>query len=255
MNNRELSNEFDLKYNNIRSNQAPGIDEYEKSLFLTIAQEQVIYNYINPLGNKYKDGFEQSEKRRRDISQLVKNKLITSNNFKINNSSIFSKYQSYLVNLEDEVLFIEHERVKLNNTDIVDVLPITHDEFNLQIKNPFRKPKNDSIIKRVWRLDGDVDNDIIKYDNSVELILPSDNILTEYNIRYIKKPNPIILVNINENEFTGLGLTIEGKTEETQCELNTSIQRQIIDRAVLLAIENFEKDRIQTFPQVVNLNE
>jgi len=33
----EMSNEFDILYNNIMSNQAPGIDEYEKSVFLTKA--------------------------------------------------------------------------------------------------------------------------------------------------------------------------------------------------------------------------
>lgn len=33
--NQEFSDEFDVLYNNISSNQAPGLDEYEKSLFLT----------------------------------------------------------------------------------------------------------------------------------------------------------------------------------------------------------------------------
>lgn len=33
----EFSNEFDVLYNSITSNQAPGIDEYEKSVFLTEA--------------------------------------------------------------------------------------------------------------------------------------------------------------------------------------------------------------------------
>lgn len=37
MTNAEFSNEFDTLFNNITSNQAPGIDEYEKSVFLTQA--------------------------------------------------------------------------------------------------------------------------------------------------------------------------------------------------------------------------
>ena len=32
----EFSNQFDVLYNNITSNQAPGLNEYEKSVFLTI---------------------------------------------------------------------------------------------------------------------------------------------------------------------------------------------------------------------------
>ena len=44
---KEFSDEFDTLYNNIMSNQAPGIDEYEKSVFLTRAQEEIIKNYFN----------------------------------------------------------------------------------------------------------------------------------------------------------------------------------------------------------------
>ena len=33
MTNSEFSNEFDILYNNIMSNQAPGIDEYENLCF------------------------------------------------------------------------------------------------------------------------------------------------------------------------------------------------------------------------------
>lgn len=35
--NEEFSNEFDVLYNNISSNQAPGLDQYEKSVFFTRA--------------------------------------------------------------------------------------------------------------------------------------------------------------------------------------------------------------------------
>ena len=37
MNHTEFSNEFDVLYNNIMSNAAPGLNEYEKSVFLTKA--------------------------------------------------------------------------------------------------------------------------------------------------------------------------------------------------------------------------
>lgn len=37
MNNREFSDRFDVLFANITSNQAPGIDEYEKSVYLTKA--------------------------------------------------------------------------------------------------------------------------------------------------------------------------------------------------------------------------
>ena len=37
MTTQEFSLEFDILYNNITSNQAPGLTEYEKSVFLTKA--------------------------------------------------------------------------------------------------------------------------------------------------------------------------------------------------------------------------
>lgn len=46
MTTQEFSNEFDVLYNNIMSNQAPGLDEYEKSIFLTKAQEELVRDYL-----------------------------------------------------------------------------------------------------------------------------------------------------------------------------------------------------------------
>ena len=72
MTTQEFSTEFDVLYNNIMSNQAPGLDEYEKSVFLTKAQNEILKNYFNPKGNKYQEGFDGSPKRQIDFSSLVK---------------------------------------------------------------------------------------------------------------------------------------------------------------------------------------
>lgn len=73
MDNTEFSNEFDVLYNSITSNQAPGLDEYEKSVFLTKAQDEIIKAYFNPRSNKTQEGFDGSEKRQIDFSMLIKN--------------------------------------------------------------------------------------------------------------------------------------------------------------------------------------
>ena len=44
---KEFSDEFDILYNNINSNQAPGLNDYEKSIFLTKAQEELILSYYS----------------------------------------------------------------------------------------------------------------------------------------------------------------------------------------------------------------
>ena len=57
------------------SNQAPGLDEYEKSVFLTKAQDEIVKNYFNPKGNKYQEGFDGNEKRQIDFSMIMRSKI------------------------------------------------------------------------------------------------------------------------------------------------------------------------------------
>ena len=68
----EFSNQFDVLYNNVMSNQAPGLDEYEKSVFLTKAQNEIVLSYFNPKGNAYTEGFDGNERRQVDFSMLMK---------------------------------------------------------------------------------------------------------------------------------------------------------------------------------------
>ena len=72
MTNPEFSNEFDVLFNNIMSNQAPGLDEYEKSVFLTKAQDEIVKSYFLPQTNKSMQGFDGNEKRQIDFSTLLK---------------------------------------------------------------------------------------------------------------------------------------------------------------------------------------
>ena len=73
MSTEEFSDQFDVLYNNITSNQAPGLNEYEKLVFLTKAQDEIIKNYFTnkPNGNKYQEGIEDSAKRYSDFSCLI----------------------------------------------------------------------------------------------------------------------------------------------------------------------------------------
>ena len=72
MTNSELSNEFDILYNNITSNQAPGLNEYEKSVFLTKAQSQLVNEYFNNRTDGFGGGFDGSQKRQYDFSSIIR---------------------------------------------------------------------------------------------------------------------------------------------------------------------------------------
>lgn len=249
MTTKEFSNEFDIHYNSIASNQAPGLDLYEKSVFLSKAQLELVKNHYNKLGNKYQKGFEETTKRRIDLSQLIstyvsKSQLDQSEKGLHSNSRFFP--------LANDTMFIINETAKLvsdkacNNGKYVKVVPKTHDEYIIQIDNPFKKP--DGTL--VWRIDHSNINTGIK---NVELITSEKNI-SEYKVRYLRYPKPIILTDLNTG-FPGEGLSIDNKTNEQTSELDESIHREILDRAIELATMDYKPQELQARTQINLRNE
>lgn len=242
MTTREFSKEFDILYDNISSNKAPGLNEYEKSIFLTKAQEEIISQYYSGL-NSYQAGFEGNEDIRKALSQLVKthktSTLINSTNGISSNSKFFQ--------IPDDTFFIVNERIKLSSSDAcvnnktIGVKPITHDEYNVSIDNPFRKPSNTI----AWRLD--ISNEEGK--KLVEVICPNN--ISEYFCRYVEKPLPIILVNFeNDDELSELELTIDGRNTEMTCQLSSELHREILNRAVEIAIRAYRENTLQSNVQL-----
>jgi hypothetical protein len=92
----EFSNEFDILYNNIMSNQAPGLDEYEKSVFLTRAQDDIVKRYFTPKGNKDFEGFDSSLKRNMDFSSLYRNYTIYAEKVALSKLDIDDVKSNYL---------------------------------------------------------------------------------------------------------------------------------------------------------------
>jgi hypothetical protein len=218
MTNTEFSNEFDILYNNISSNQAPGLDEYEKSIFLTRAQEAIVLELYNGKNASW-ESFENTEEIRKYLSNLVGVKILEA----VNTSSIIpiSNTSQFFI-LPDDLWFIVHESVKYENKDVenIEIVPVTHDEYNRIAKNPFRKPKD----KRVLRIDVSKNDDT----SLIELVPTNGNYIGNYTIRYIKTLQPIILEDLN-------GLSINGKSNKTECKLNPALHYSILERAVLLA--------------------
>lgn len=185
-------------------------DEYEKSIFLTKAQEEIVKSL-------YTD-FEKTETVRRQLSTLIKEKS--------NLLTCIKKEDSYYhstVPLEDDTWFIIYEQVISNVSDtkcesslLMDVYPITHDEYHKIRKNPFKGPNK----RRVLRLDE---------GKNVELI--GVLALSKYIVRYLSKPSPIILVDL-----TDTSLKINEQNTAMTCSLSSSIHQEILSRAVQLAI-------------------
>lgn len=239
MTNEEFSNEFDLLYSN-NANVGPGLDSYDKSVLLTMAQEEIVNNYYSPKSNPKFEGFEMSEKRRRDLERIATPAIAinpTRNNFNINSNA-------YTFDISSDVRFIVQERLKITSSDsclnnkFIDVVPTTHDDYNLQIDNPFKNPDDEM----AWRLDiGGTDN------NTVEIVGSSNYTPYEYHYRYLKTLSPIILEDLGS-------LSINGISVATECELQP-IAREILHRAVEMALEISSNPRLKSKVQLDTRNE
>ena len=213
---QEFSLEFDLMYNNIMSNQAPGLSEYEKSLFLTQAQEALVLDiYSGKLGSP----FESTEEVTDYLSPLVKQTTLKTNihGYGMDSRSVFFK-------IPEDVWFKTGEKAVISSDSLeckgctkreVDVVPVTQDTFYRTKNSPFRGPNE----RRVLRLDSGA--------YSVELI--SKYPIISYTLRYLSKPEPVILDNLTD------GLTIEGQDKAQTCKLTPAIHRAILSRAVSIA--------------------
>lgn len=218
MNTNEFSEQFDVQINAFNIPEGIAFNEYEKSVFLTKAQDELVDAYY--AGTiQGKESFEGDEELRRYLSNLVETKELAP--FESDNM-IGSSVSSYFFSLPNNVRYIIFEQAKLESSDkcldgkFMEVVPTTHDDLHKTIRNPFKYHE-----RKVLRLD-------IR-NNVAELI--SKNKVALYKIRYIINPSPIVLENLAEN-------SIKGFTWETDCILPESLHKQILDRAVQLALSS-----------------
>lgn len=138
----EFSNEFDVYFNSITSNQAPGLDEYEKSVFLTRAQDDIIKAFFNPRENKVQQGFDDSQKRQIDFSSLIRTAHVTS----INTSQKFDNRSLCFLMPSDLFLFVNEACNDISRRYVV--IPISFSEYDRLMLKPFQYP----VKKGIWRL-------------------------------------------------------------------------------------------------------
>ena len=265
----EFSNQFDLLFNNISSNQAPGLNEYEKSVFLTKAQDEIVKNYFQAEsnGNTVKKGFDDTAIRQMDFSDLIVSKTIQEETGDNAVPSVDPRALVYKISKDDRVYIIINESLylmvnqegKLKVNGIRQVVPIKYTEYMRLMSKPFKEP----LKNMAWRIitqgrEGDADVDIStpvgepisdpttvakSVSSKIEIVITSadknkykrdgETNTIQYNIRYVRKPRPIILTNLSDS--FGEDLSIDGYKQAMTCELNESTHEAILQRAVELA--------------------
>lgn len=229
MTTQEFSNTFDTLLNSFRdvkefgkisSNQSIELDEYEKSLLLTQAQNDVVLEIYKGLDNSL--GFEKSEEAREYLKPLLVTKKLTDADVETESIGLTDSAKFY--NLPTDILYITLETAVIGTSPSlrkVKVKPIEQDKIHHVLNNPFKGATN----KRVLRVDSVTD----KIQAQLISILP----ITEYYITYLKTPSPIILTDIGD-------LSIQGISEITESELQHPIvQDLILRKAVETALRRF----------------
>ena len=198
----EFSKELDVIYENINKNGAPGLDDYEKSVILSNAQEQLVRNILS-----------------QDTSASTIPQLITIYQ---NGLSSLTGYSGGIVFSipTNGIMKVLNERVEDDSNNNYTVIPISNDQFTISQTKPYKFPRR----RTAWRL-GVLD----VTTPSVEIFGRPNITPTVYTLRYVRKPKPIIVSNL-----TG-GDTIDGYTASSTSELDISLHRSIVELATKLA--------------------
>lgn len=224
MTTEEFEREFDISYNNIMSNAAPGIDAYEKSVFLTKAQEEIVAAI-------YDGSFEKTEKSTEYLKDLVVNDYLLPDTDVEPQEKISSNSKLFV--FPDNAMFIIYEALHTtdacSNSITVPVRPVKHDEYHRISKNPFRKARNTEALR-------------LNRGTYIEIV--STYRTYNYQIRYIRKPYPIILYTVSTQQAPTdypADLTINGTTVKRTSELPEELHRAILDRAVQMAASVYKQ--------------
>lgn len=218
----EMKNEFLIGYDKVTSFAAPGFTNEEISLFLSEAQEQLVKNRYHGKGNKYQEGFEETEKRVKDLSKIIRqiNATVSADQSDILNSNglIFELPENYWLTVGEWVITSDNCGAEKTITR----KPLN--QYFAELKDPFKKPSNTDI----WRVDSTPLNGVLRH----ELITNGTYTINEYKLRYIKT-----LTDIN----------IDGNINS---ELHPMVHREIVKLAVTIALENQQEPRSQTQAQL-----
>ena len=152
---QEFSDQFDILWNNVSSNQAPGLNEYEKSVFLTKAQSQLVKEYFNNRVDSIGGGFDGSQKRQYDFSGLIR----TANLYNVNTyadrvSGLEKLDKRSYVFLMPWNYFLSVNEIISDNRWQYSVLPIDYAEYQRLMLKPYNYP----VKRAAWRLNTDKKN-------------------------------------------------------------------------------------------------
>ena len=200
MNRSEFSDSFDTLLNSYSlragfgeqsSKQEIVLDEYEKSVLLTQAQDIIVKSFFDGKANSLGDGFDDSTMRQIDFSSLITTAILTKSpdqssafddrgiiytmplrgsiatgNNTFDHTFDYTFFSSVQNGNITDVLFILNEKLVTHSGEFKKsyvVVPINYKEYDRLMSKPYSQPMK----KQAWRL---LQNDTRGFDIKSELI-------------------------------------------------------------------------------------
>lgn len=220
---QQMHTAFKIGLDKIDSLNYPNFNVKEIDFLLNQAQERFIKQRYG-FNNNSKKPIESDQKRTDDLRALVTNAILQFEPYDpLENIDENARF----VNLPSNYWFAINERCNISYTDCktssanstVWVRTITHDEFSMVIDNPFEGPTKDKVLR-------------LMFGDNIEVIKHKDVTLVSYQLRYIRKPAQIDLVN------------------NVDCELADHTHSEIVNEAIMIGLESIESPRTQSYVAV-----
>lgn len=140
--------------------------------------------------------------------------------------------RSILYDLPSDILFALNETGVLTEdtkTRLITIVPISFEEYSRILSKPYKQP----LKNQGWRLlnvGSTTSGGTTTVNRVSEIIVKTGAALSDYVIRYVRRPKPIVLTTL-----TDTNVSLEGVTSVTECELDSILHPEILQRAVELA--------------------
>jgi hypothetical protein len=208
---------FKQKLDKTNSLNYPSFEPEEIDLWLNEAIKMYVKTRYGG-NNLYGTAVEETQKRTDDLRELVLESTLTSSG---NGSKPNSKYyplpSDYWFSLSEEVDIEYNDCDGNTTTDRIRVKNIGSGAYSTMIKDPFNKPNKTRVLR------------LMSSDN-IEVLADSETTLNSLYLRYIKAPLEV--------------------SSTVDCDLASHTHSEIVDKAVILAIETIESPRVQTQPMI-----
>lgn len=231
----DFSNTFDILFNNLMSDRAPEVNDYEKSVLLTLAQEALV-------SEVYASSFEADERRRRALDALIESADIAPSEAEPP-APLRHECEAACFDLPRGLWYIARETAVVSSPGSchdgrrIPVRPERLDDLSYDLGNPFRGPSEG----RALRVD-------IGGDRSTRRVaLLSRLPLSAYGLTWLRRPRPILLADFSAADYDSIHIrgvstfkdALDGYDPSDlmsePCELAGFVHAEIVNRAAALA--------------------